>query len=239
MKTETLAYRADLAMVSTLYLPDAPKAVPGVLVFPDIFGLGDHAHERAARLAELGYAALAVDLHGEQRILEVEAVMPELERLYADPERPCARGAASLKALADHPAVDGTRIAAIGFCYGGTLALEMARRGQALAAVVGFHSSLATTYPSGASAIKGEVLVCLGSEDPSIPAEQRAAFESEMRAVGAKWQVHLYGGVYHTFTDYRCDALNVPDFARYSASADQRSWKAMHELLQEVFGRYG
>ena len=235
MQAETLSYEADLQMVSALYLPEGADQVPGVLVFPDIFGLGDHAHERAARLAERGYAALAVDLHGEKKILDVEAVMPEIERFYADPDRPCARGTAALRALADHPAVDSSRVAAIGFCYGGTLALEMARRGEPLQAVAGFHSGLATANPNGASLIGGSVLVCLGSEDPSIPIEQRAAFEKEMRAADVDWQMHLYGGVFHSFTDYRCDAFDRPDFARYSPSADRRSWHAMCALLEDAF----
>ena len=235
MQVETLSCKADIQMANVLYLPEGAAGVPGVLVFPDIFGLGEHARERAARLAELGYAALAVDLHGEQRILHVDAVMPEIERFYADPDRPCARGTAALRALADHPAVDASRVAAIGFCYGGTLALEMARRGEPLQAVVGFHSGLATANPDGASLIRGSLLLCLGSEDPSIPIEQRTAFEEEMRAANVDWQMHLYGGVYHSFTDYRCDAFNRPDFARYSPSADRRSWKAMGDLLQDVF----
>ena len=235
MKTETLTCQADLKMVNVLYLPDLPDPRPGVLVFPDIFGLGDHARERAARLAALGYVALAVDLHGQQQALGLDQVMPVLDGFYAEPDRPCARGAAALQALINHPAVDAGRTAAIGFCYGGTLALEMARRSEPLSAVVGFHSGLSSRYSEGGSLIKGRVLVCLGSEDPSIPAEQRAAFEEEMRSAGVDWQIHLYGGVYHTFTDYRCDALDRPDFARYDATADRRSWNAMHGLLQEVF----
>ena len=235
MKKETLTCHADVTLVNVLYLPDRPGPAPAILVFPDIFGEGEHAHERAARLTELGYAALAVDLHGQQRTLQVDEVMPELEHFYAQPDRPCARGAAALQALVSHPSADAGRIAAIGFCYGGTLALELARRGEPLAAVIGFHSGLSTANPGGGSLIKGKVLVCVGSEDSSIPAEQRAVFEQEMRSAGVDWQLHLYGGVYHTFTDYRCDALNRPDFARYNAAADRRSWYAMHGLLQEVF----
>ena len=131
MKRETIAYEADVPLLGTLFVPDASEPVPGVIVFPDIFGYGDHVLERAERIAGLGYAALAADLHGEQQALDVEPAMAELGRFCAEPDRPRRRGDAALKALADHTAVDAGRIAAIGFCYGGTLALEMARGARA------------------------------------------------------------------------------------------------------------
>lgn len=236
MRTETIAYQADVPLAGTLYLPEQSGPAPGVLVFPDIFGYGDHALERAERLAGLGYAALAADLHGNQRTLETEPAMAELERFYAEPDRPRGRGDAALKALADHPGVDATRIAAIGFCYGGRLALEMARRGAPLAAVVGFHSSLVSSYPQGSNLIRGKVLACIGSEDPGVPVEERLSFEAEMRAAGVDWQLHLYGGVYHTFTNWRADNWGRPDFARYDAGADRRSWTSMIAILRETLG---
>ena len=239
MRVETLAYEADAPMVGTLYWPERDDPAPGVLVFPDIFGLGDHARERATRLAELGNVVLAADFHGGGRILPVDSAMAELARFQAEPDVPCRRGQAALAALTRKPGVDATRIAAIGYCYGGTLALELARLGAALKAVVGFHSGLATSNPRGAALIRGKVLACIGSEDPAVPAPQRAAFEAEMRAAGIDWQLHLYGGVYHTFTDWRADGWGRPDFARYDAAADRRSWAAMCALLDEVFGDSG
>ena len=236
MKVETIAYEADVALLGTLYLPDRGVPAPGVIVFPDIFGLGDHAHERAERLAALGYSVLAADLHGGARVLQVDAAMGQLALFRAEPDRPLARGAAAFKRLAEHPSVDAGRIAAIGFCFGGTLALELARSGGALAGVVAFHSGLATLNPQGGALIRGKVLACIGSEDPDVPPEQRAAFEAEMRAAGVDWQLHVYGGVYHTFIDWRADARGRPDFARYDASADQRAWAAMAGLLEESLG---
>ena len=237
MTVETIAYEADVALVGALYLPDRGLPAPGVIVFPDIFGLGDHARERAQRLAALGYVALAADLHGGARVFDIEAAMAELARFRAEPERPFARGEAALKALSEHPSVDASRIAAIGFCYGGTLALEIARSGGAFAGVVAFHSNLATADAAGAAGIRGKVLACIGSEDPDVPPAQRAAFEAEMRAAGADWQLHLYGGVYHSFTDWRADGRGRPEFARYDATADRRSWAAMTSLLEEALGR--
>jgi dienelactone hydrolase len=235
MQTETLRYDADVPMVGTLYRPPRTEPSPAALVFSDIFGLGDHARERAARLAEQGYVVLAADLHGDGRILAYEPAMKQLARFGEHPHIPLGCGDAALARLCDMPWVDATRVAAIGFCYGGTLALEMARRGAPLSAVVGFHSGLATSNPTGAALIKGKVLACIGSEDPVVPADQRAAFESEMRAGGVDWQLHLYGGAYHTFTDRRCDAWGKPDFARYNAEADRRSWASMCALLDQAF----
>lgn len=234
MKSETITYEADVPLTGTLFLPDSDGPAPGVVVFPDIFGYGEHVLERAERVAGLGYAALAADLHGQQRAFDVEPAMAELERFYVEPDRPRLRGDAALKALADHSRVDGSRLAAIGFCYGGRLALEMARQGAPLAAVIGFHSSLISSYPQEQNRIRGKILACVGSEDPGVPVEERAAFEAEMRAAGVDWQLHLYGGVYHTFTNWRADSWGRPDFARYDACADQRSWAAMRSLLQEA-----
>ena len=236
MRSESIDYQADVPLTGTLILPDKPGPVPGVLVLPDIFGYGDHVLERAEMVAGLGYAAFAADLHGEQQVLDPEPAMAELARFYAEPDRPRARGHAALKALSDHPLVDGGRIAAIGFCYGGRLALEMARLGAPLAAVVGFHSSLFSSYPPVEGRIHAKILACIGSEDPGVPAEERSAFEAEMRDAGVDWQLHLYGGVYHTFTNWRADSWGRPDFARYDAGADRRSWAAMKALLEETLG---
>jgi dienelactone hydrolase len=127
-------------------------------------------------------------------------------------------------------------VAAIGFCFGGTMALELARSGADLAAVTGFHSGLATKKPEDARNIKGHVLVCLGADDPSIGADQRAAFEAEMKAGGVEYQLHLYGGVVHSFTNPEADAMRRPEFARYDGRADTRSWASMLALFDEVMG---
>ncbi|WP_313805892.1 dienelactone hydrolase family protein [Sphingobium sp.] len=233
---ETINYDADVPMQGTVYRPSGTRNAPAILVFPDIFGLGEHAHERAERLAGLGYVAMAADLHGSARLLDFPDAMAELDRFYAEPDLPLGRADAALACLRNIDGVDADRIAAVGFCYGGTLAFEMARRGAPLAASIGFHSGLTTNNPDGASRVTGKILACIGSEDPAIPAEQRTAFEAEMRAANVDWQLHVYGGVYHTFTDRRCDkVIGQPNFARYDAVADHRSWNAMSSLLREVF----
>ncbi len=239
MHQEMLTYQADgLTMRSQLFFEPGAAKRPGVLVFPEAFGLGEHAIGRARRLAGMGYVALACDLHGDGRVIdELEGAIGALKPLFADPSRTRARAQGGLEALTARAEADAGRVAAIGFCFGGTMALELARSGAALAAVVGFHSGLGSEAPkSDARAIKGRVLVCIGADDPMIPAEQRAGFEKEMRDGGVDWQMHLYGKTVHSFTNQEAAARNMPDAIRYSPEADARSWAAMQQVFGEVFG---
>ena len=237
MMQQMLAYEADgLRMQGQLFFEPGAGPRPGVLVFPEAFGLSEHAIGKAARLASMGYVALACDLHGDARIEDdLQAAIGLLQPLFADPSRTRARAAGALHALTARPEVDAGRMAAIGFCFGGTMALELARSGAAIAAAVGFHSGLGTVAPaSDAKAIKGRVLVCIGADDPMIDAAQRGTFEDEMRGAGVDWQMHVYGGVVHSFTNPQAAARNMPDAIRYSAEADARSWAAMSQLFGEV-----
>ena len=237
MQTETLTYQADgLTMRSRLFFEPGAGPRPGVLVFPEAFGLSPHAIGRAERLVGLGYTALACDLHGEGRLVDgLDEALGLLKPLFADPSRTRARAGGGLEALLARPEVDRARIAAIGFCFGGTMALELARGGAALRAVVGFHSGLATTAPkTDAKAIQARVLVCIGADDPMIPAEQRAGFEAEMREAGVDWQMHLYGNTVHSFTNQGAAARNMPDAIRYSPESDIRSWTSMRALFDEA-----
>lgn len=237
MRHETLTYQADgLTMRSQLFFEPAAAPRAAVLVFPEAFGLGEHAISRAERLAALGYVALACDLHGEGYVeAELEPAIGLLKPLYADPSKTRARARGALDALLARPEADAARVAAIGFCFGGTMALELARDGAALAAVVGFHSGLGTASPAtGATKMHPRVLVCIGADDPMIPADQRAAFEAEMRGAGVDWQMHSYGNTVHSFTNQAADTRNMPDAIRYSPEADARSWASMQALFAET-----
>jgi dienelactone hydrolase len=238
MKTEQLIYAADgLTMHSHLYWDEGAKGKrPGVLVFPEAFGLGEHAKESARRLAKKGYVACACDLHGEgQVITDFNILGPLLGSMRGAPEKIRARALPSLDALRERPEVDAGRIAAIGYCFGGTIALELARGGADIRAAIGFHSGLATANPADAKNIKGKVLVCTGADDPSIDGQARTAFEKEMTEAGVDWQMHVYGGVVHSFTNPEADKMGRLEFARYDARADARSQAAMLGMFDEVF----
>jgi dienelactone hydrolase len=238
MHRETLTYQADgLTMKSELFFEPGTGPRPGVLVYPEAYGLNAHALDRAQRLASLGYVALACDLHGEALVVEdLGVAMGMLNPLYADPSKTRARAAGGLRALRARSEVDAARVGAIGFCFGGTMSLELARSGADIKAVVGFHSGLSTAAPkTDAKAIKARILVCIGADDPFIPLEQRTQFEAEMRAAGVDWQMHLYGNTVHSFTLPTAANAKRPDAMRYSAAADTRSWASMQNLFVEAF----
>ena len=238
MKRETLAYHADgLPMRGELFFEEATAPRAGVLVFPEAYGLNKHALSRAQKLATLGYVALACDLHGDAAVIEdLGVAVKMLDALYADPAKTRARAAGALQALAARPEVDAARIGAIGFCFGGTMCLELARSGADVKAVVGFHSGLATVAPrTDAKAIKARVLVCIGADDPFITLDQRRVFEAEMRdAVVVDRQMHLYGGTVHSFTNPSAANANRPDAVRYNSDSDRRSWLSMQALFAET-----
>lgn len=237
MRHETLTYQADgLTMRSQLFFEPALAPRAGVLVFPEAFGLGDHAVSRAKRLATMGYVGLACDLHGEGLVVDdLQQAIGLLQPLFADSARTRARAIGGLEALVSRPEVDAARVASIGFCFGGTMSLELARSGADLKAVVGFHSGLATSAPRiDAQAIKARILVCIGADDPMIPPEQRAAFEAEMREAKVDWQMHLYGNTVHSFTNPEAAQRNMPDAIRYNPDADARSWASLQALFSET-----
>jgi len=233
MDLEAISYQHDgRTFTGALADGSGGRRVAGILVAHEGPGLTDHTRDRARALAELGYVALAMDTYGEPDP-PLERAKELVRSLRADLPTLRARGRAALECLRAHPRVDPAKLAAVGYCFGGTTVLELARSGAELACVVGFHAGLDTTAPQDARAIRGKVLVCQGAADPVIGAEQRAAFAAEMSAAGVDWQMLLLGGVGHSFTNPAIDAFGFPGFA-YDAAADRRSWRAMRELLDEV-----
>jgi dienelactone hydrolase len=230
-------YTADgRDLVGTLALPDGDDRRPGVLVAHEGPGLDDYVRGRAERLAGLGYVAFALDYHGGGKWLaDREEMMARIGELSANPMRTRALADAGLSILLDEPRTDPTRVAAIGYCFGGTMAFELARSGADLVAAVGFHAGLGTTRPEDAANIKGKILALIGADDPIVPPAQRAAFEEEMRAGGVDWVMHLYGGAEHSFTREGAESVGLPGI-RYHEPTDRRSWRAMLDLFDEVFG---
>jgi dienelactone hydrolase len=238
MHSEVLKYDVNgLHMESHLYFDPAKTGKrPAVLVFPEAFGLSDHTKEKATRLAELGYVTLANDLFGEGKMVSsLEDVMGFVGPMMQDPSKTRAYAEAGLKALLARPEVDPTKIASIGYCFGGTVSLELARAGNDVKGVAGFHSGLGTARPEDAKNIKGKVLVCIGADDPMIDANARQQFTDEMTAGKVDWQMHLYGGVVHSFTNKHAGERNMPEAIRYSAEADTRSWNSLVAFLEEIF----
>lgn len=208
---------------------------PGVLVIHEATGLGEHAIERAERLVrEFGYVAYAMDEFGETPA-DMDAILGWIGKLMGDPMELRGRVTAALQGLASQPMVDPDKLAAIGYCFGGTSAVELARTGADVKAVVGFHSGLQGTSNSDAGAIKGKVLICNGAQDPFVTPEILQAFSGEMIAAGVDWQMNLYGRARHSFTNRDADSLGAEAYA-YDADADRRSWEAMRALFLEVLG---
>jgi dienelactone hydrolase len=226
-----------VTMLGRLAIPDGDDLRPAVLIAHEGPGLDDLQRERANRLAELGYVAFALDYHGGGRILRDRGeMMRRLADLWNEPEEMSSIAGAGLDVLLSESRARRDRVAAIGYCFGGGMVLELARSGADLAAVVGFHPRLSTKRPMDANRITARVLVCLGGEDPLVPMDERLAFEEEMRAVGVDWQIHVYGGAKHSFTHPWAEAAGMPEL-QYHEMSDRRSWKAMLDLLDEVLTR--
>jgi dienelactone hydrolase len=227
-------YPGEEGVVLTGYLADGSggRPAPGVLVAHEGGGLGRHTKERTRRLAGLGYVAFALDYYGEEEP-PLDRAMALGKALRADPARFRARLAAGLDVLTAQPNLDPKRLAGIGYCMGGAAIIELARMGAPFAAIVGFHSGFVPGAAAENEAIGGKLLLCHGMDDPIVTSVQRDAFLAEASAAKIDWQLHLYGGVGHSFTNPDIHALGLPGFA-YDERADRRSWAAMLNLFDEV-----
>jgi len=208
---------------------------PGVLVVHQWMGLGDYERKRAALLARLGYNVFAVDIYGKGiRPRNPKEAGVEAGKYKNDRALLRARVRAGLEVLARQELTDPKRVAAIGYCFGGTTVLELARSGADLAGVVSFHGGLSSPTPGDAKHIKAKVLALHGADDPFVPAAEVAAFENEMRQGGVDWQLVAYGGAVHAFTDWDAGSDNTKG-AAYNERADRRSWEAMKQFFAEIF----
>jgi dienelactone hydrolase len=234
MRTECIEYRVDGTLLTGYLADDAERGPgrPGVLVVHQGRGLADHTKERARMLAELGYVAFALDMFGET-VRDMEHAMKLLQELGGNPPLLRKRALAGLEQLKIQANVDTNRLAAIGYCFGGGVVLELARLNEGLAAVVAFHPALTNLPKRDDRKIACKVMVCAGDDDPLIPLTSRETFAALMRASGADWQFLLYGDAGHSFTDKGVDALGMTGFS-YHAPTDRRSWAAMREVLEEA-----
>ena len=242
VKGEEVQYKAGKTVLKGyLAYDDAMKVKrPGVLVVHEWWGHNEYARERARMLAALGYTALALDMYGDGHQAhhpdEAGKFSGEVRKNLALAKQ---RFDAAQNVLKKHPTVDGKNIAAIGYCFGGAIVLEMARQGEPLKGVVSFHGSLNTEQPAKAGKLKARMLVLTGEADPFVPAEQVAAFKKEMDAAKANYKVIAYPGAKHAFTSKGADELgqkfNLP--LAYNADADQKSWAEMQAFFKEIFAK--
>jgi dienelactone hydrolase len=240
IKGETVRYQAgDVVMEGYLAYDENQKGPrPGVLVVHEWWGLNDYARMRARKLAGLGYTALALDMYGEGKV----ATHPEDAQKFSSAlmknfDQAKTRFMAALEFLKKQPTVDPARMAAIGYCFGGGVVLNMARQGVDLKGVASFHGSLTAVKPAQPGMVKAKILVLHGGDDKFTTAEQVEAFKKEMQAAGADLQFITYPGAMHSFTNPEADALGkkfkIP--IGYNAEADRASWEALTKFLQKIF----
>ncbi len=233
--TQTVEYKdGDATLEGYLAYDDAlAGSRPGVLVVHQWMGLTDYEQHRAVMLAQLGYVAFCADIYGKGiRPQSIKDAGAEATKYKTDRALLRQRVNAGLAALKKNSRVDTSRVAAIGYCFGGTTVLELARSGAVLNGVVSFHGGLDSPTPADGQNIKCKVLVCHGADDPFVPAKDLAAFEEELRSAKIDWQLIKYGGAVHSFTQPM--ANDNPPGAKYNERADRRSWQDMKSFFTEV-----
>lgn len=237
VRTETVEYRdGDAVLEGYLAYDDAsPNPRPGVLVVHEWKGLNDYAKRRAGQLAELGYIAFAADMYGKGVRAADHEEAAKLSGIYrGDRQLMRRRILAAYDELKRRPLADPSRLAAIGYCFGGTTVLELARSGAEVVGVASFHGGLSTPTPADAANIKGRVLVLHGADDKFVTPEEVMAFESEMRQVGVRYRLITYPGAVHSFTVPEAGSDPSAGMA-YNAEADKRSWEELRSFLHDVF----
>ena len=236
LREEDVAYEVDgVAMVGALIVDDGwPGPRPSVLVFGGGTGFEPFHRDRARRLAELGYCAFGADYYGGGRVLEGAALEAARASMTFEHRRAVGRGA--FETLLARPECDPTRVAALGFCFGGGMAVQLARTGADLKAIVGFHPGIGPTpSPEQNRNITGSLLMCCGTADPLVPLDQVVAWLQQMTEAGVDCTVELYAGAAHVFTNPDADALGI-DGVSYDQRSDERSWASMLRHLQTTIG---
>jgi dienelactone hydrolase len=236
IRMEPVSYRDGDATLEGYMAWDDSRAGrrPGVVVVHDWSGIGTEVKDRAGMLAKLGYVAFVADIYGKGVVPKDATESAKLSGAFKS-DRPALRRRvrAALDVLAASPHVDAQRLAAMGYCFGGGTALELARSGAPLKAVVSFHGFLDTPDPADPKTFRPKVLVLHGGDDPYVTPEHVAAFEDEMRKARADWQVVLYGGAVHAFTTRAAGSDRTQGVA-YDPEADRRSWEEMKTFLADA-----
>ena len=240
IKGEEVTYEADGISMNGFIAYDANQTGPrpGVLVVHEWWGHNDYARKRAEMLAEMGYVALAVDMYGDG----LQADHPEdagkfASAVFQNMEGAKARFSKAMEILKANPSTDSSKIAAIGYCFGGGVVLHVARFGFPLKGVVSFHGSLDTATPAKPGDIKAAILVCHGAEDPFVSPESLEGFKKEMADAGANFTFKEYEGAKHSFTNPAADEtgqkFELP--LAYDEAADKASWEDMKTFFDKIF----
>lgn len=211
---------------------------PGVLIVHEWWGHNDYVRMRADMLAQMGYTAMALDMYGDGKVAtHPEDAQKFMQEVFANMEAGKKRFIAAREILESHDTTDDERTAAIGYCFGGNVVLQMARQGMDLDGVASFHGNLSTQNPAGPGDIESRILVLHGADDSLVPAEQVDAFKSEMEAAGADMKFIAYEGAMHSFTNPGATAVgeanNMP--LAYNEEADRQSWAELETFLGEIF----
>ena len=238
IQTKTVTYQhGDLECRGYLAWDDAvSEKRPGILVLHEWWGLNDYARQRTRQLAGLGYIAFAADIYGEGKtVTHPEDAGKMAGQVRANVQDWRRRATAALEVLASQPQCDAGRLAAIGYCFGGSTALQLAYAGADLKAVATFHAALPAATDAEAEQIKPEILVCHGADDAFVPAEAIRAFRQALEKAEVRYEFISYPGARHSFTVPTADAVGI-DGLKYDQAADQASWQAMRELFGRCLG---
>ena len=240
LKTSEISYQVgDQEFTGYLAYDDSVKGKrPGVLVVHEWWGHNEHARKRAEMLAGAGYTAFALDMYGAGKLAEhpndAKAMMMAM---FGNMEESTKRFRAAKNILMEHNTVASDKIAAIGFCMGGGLSMAMGRMGEDLDGIVVLHGTIGSKTPVAKGVMKAQVLAMIGGDDPNIPKEQIDSFKKEMDAAGVKYEVVVYPGVKHSFTNPAATELgkkfNAP--LAYDEAADKDSWKRTQKFLKDIF----
>ena len=236
IQSKTIDYKqGDTALEGVLVWDDAAQTPrPGVLVVHQWLGITAYEKHRAEMLAQLGYVVFCADIYGKGvRPKDTKEAGGEATKYKTDRPLLRARVNAGLAVLKNSELVDPRRVAAIGYCFGGTTVIELARSGADVTGVVSFHGGLDSPTPADGKNIKGKVLACHGADDPYVKPEELAAFETEMREAKVDWRLIKYGGAVHSFTQAMAGNDNSKG-AAYNEKADRRSWEDMKQFFAEV-----
>lgn len=236
IKTETIEYKQGGTVLEgyLAYDPAVTGKRPGILVVHEWTGLGPYVKGRVDQLAKMGYTAFAPDIYGKGVRPETKDAGAVSGKYKEDRKLTRKRIQAGLEQLKKQKTVDANQIGVMGYCFGGLVALELARSGADVKGVVAFHGALDTPTPQDAKNIKGKVLALHGADDPYVTPEQVKGFEDEMRAAGVDWELVKYSKAVHAFTNPAAGNDNSKG-AAYNAEADRRSWQAMKDFWTEIF----